>query len=177
MKMEAFVEGFLSSIGLAAGYTVVVANPRWSAMLPAYGYRMGFSEAGGRAGGSRVVLHSAIHSCYTICISVHNCTGGGVGWRSVTWLACSWWKGGLRCLREDGQGQLVCEDLHTACPTPLYSTLGRDLIMHPVALITHLQFLVLSVLPHAALLLLFSMVSSCSYSTHVALVSPELACC
>ena len=44
MRMESFVDGFLNSLGLQTSYTLVVLNPKWSASMPAYGYRMGFSE-------------------------------------------------------------------------------------------------------------------------------------
>jgi hypothetical protein len=44
MKMESFMDGFLNSLGLQNTYSLVVLNPKWSASMPAYGYRMGFSE-------------------------------------------------------------------------------------------------------------------------------------
>lgn len=38
------MDGFLASLGLSDGYTMLVMNPKWSASLPSYSYRVGFSE-------------------------------------------------------------------------------------------------------------------------------------
>ncbi len=44
LQMEAFIDGFLASLGVSSAYTVLVINPKWSQALPAYGYRIGFSD-------------------------------------------------------------------------------------------------------------------------------------
>lgn len=44
LKLEPFVDSFIGSLGLEKGYTMLVLNPKWSASLPSYGYRIGFSE-------------------------------------------------------------------------------------------------------------------------------------
>jgi len=44
-KMEAFVDNFVASLGLAQfSYTLVVINPTWSISEPVYGYRLGMSQ-------------------------------------------------------------------------------------------------------------------------------------
>jgi hypothetical protein len=46
LKMEAFVDNFLLSLGLGAkSYSLVVLNPTWSASQPVYGYRVGMSQS------------------------------------------------------------------------------------------------------------------------------------
>lgn len=44
LKMEAFIDSFISYLRLGSGYTIMVLNPKWSPSLPAYAYRIGFSE-------------------------------------------------------------------------------------------------------------------------------------
>ncbi|KAF6255218.1 hypothetical protein COO60DRAFT_237950 [Scenedesmus sp. NREL 46B-D3] len=44
LKLEPFVDSFIGALGLSRAYTMLVLNPKWSASLPAYGYRIGFSE-------------------------------------------------------------------------------------------------------------------------------------
>lgn len=44
LKLEPFVDSFIGALGLNRAYTMLVLNPKWSASLPAYGYRIGFSE-------------------------------------------------------------------------------------------------------------------------------------
>lgn len=45
LKMEEFVDSFISALGLDRSYTLLVINPKWSPSLPSYTYRIGFSEA------------------------------------------------------------------------------------------------------------------------------------
>lgn len=44
LKFEPFVDSFIAALGLDKSYTLLVLNPKWSASLPSYGYRIGFSE-------------------------------------------------------------------------------------------------------------------------------------
>lgn len=44
LKFEPFVDSFIHALGLDKSYTLLVLNPKWSASLPSYGYRAGFSE-------------------------------------------------------------------------------------------------------------------------------------
>lgn len=44
LKLEPFIDSFIGALGLNRAYTMLVLNPKWSASLPAYGYRIGFSE-------------------------------------------------------------------------------------------------------------------------------------
>ncbi|KAG1658750.1 hypothetical protein FOA52_000863 [Chlamydomonas sp. UWO 241] len=45
VKMEAFVDHFVTSLGLSSHYTLVVLNPSWSSSEAAYGYRAGLSQS------------------------------------------------------------------------------------------------------------------------------------
>lgn len=42
-KMEAFVDHFVSGLGLEGSYSMIVINPTWHVDEPVYGYRMGVS--------------------------------------------------------------------------------------------------------------------------------------
>eukprot|EP00879_Flechtneria_rotunda_P013168 GHRR01013753.1.p1 GENE.GHRR01013753.1~~GHRR01013753.1.p1 ORF type:complete len:943 (+),score=342.78 GHRR01013753.1:553-3381(+) len=44
LKLEPFIDSFITALGLDRGYTVLVVNPKWSASLPSYAYRLGFSD-------------------------------------------------------------------------------------------------------------------------------------
>jgi hypothetical protein len=45
LKLEAFIDSFISALGLDRGYTLVAVNPKASDQLAAYGFRAGFSAA------------------------------------------------------------------------------------------------------------------------------------
>jgi hypothetical protein len=43
LKLETFIDHFISTLGLGGGYNMLVVNPKWTASRPKYGYRAGFS--------------------------------------------------------------------------------------------------------------------------------------
>lgn len=75
LKLEPFVDSFIRALGLNRAYTMLVLNPKWSASLPAYGYRIGFSEYELRMMNENVSGHLA--SCaesfprYQLAAAVH----------------------------------------------------------------------------------------------------------
>ncbi|MEW5314243.1 MAG: hypothetical protein WDW38_005754 [Sanguina aurantia] len=44
VKMEAFADNFIRTLGLDATYSMLVLNPTWTVQEPLYGYRIGFSQ-------------------------------------------------------------------------------------------------------------------------------------
>ncbi len=44
LKFEPFIDSFVEGLGLDQGYTLIVANPKWSTSLASYGFRAGFSQ-------------------------------------------------------------------------------------------------------------------------------------
>lgn len=46
VKMEAFIDHFLDSMGLSTSYSLLLMSPEWHAFEPVYGYRAGLSRCG-----------------------------------------------------------------------------------------------------------------------------------
>ena len=99
-KMEAFIDHFVTSIGLSEQYTMLVINPTWSVSEPKYGYRQGVSQ--------KELDHIALLGVDSIrsllvsvqgCGGVSRCTGTGSvrAGRSWSTLRCLEWIRYARC--------------------------------------------------------------------------------